>query len=145
MTQEEGGGIARQLTGSRTRRAAPHNERPSAERATRRRTKSPEPKKRPSEPRDRRSGPGGPEAVTARAFFWDGGRGAHGFEVDVVDAAQVVDAVDRNRTVVRVMDRVIPHVAVSDGANHVEVDAITPNATHLTRVSHLDILDARRE
>ena len=48
---------------------------------------------------------------------------------------------DGNRAVERVMDRVATHVGVTHGADHVEVDAVPTDATHLARVPHLDVLN----
>jgi hypothetical protein len=66
-------------------------------------------------------------------------------EGHVVLHAQVVDAVDGDGAVERVVDRVLAHVRVLDGADHVEVDRVAADAPHLPRVAHLDVLDARGE
>ena len=49
---------------------------------------------------------------------------------------------DRNCAIVRVVDGVLAHVGVLDGANHVEMDRVPSHATHLAGIAHLDVLDS---
>ena len=66
-------------------------------------------------------------------------------EGDVALHAQVVDAVDRDRAVVRVVDGVSAHVGIPDGADHVEVDWIPSHASKLAGIAHLNVLDSGDE
>ena len=70
---------------------------------------------------------------------------AHRLEGDVVDDAQVVDAVDGDGAVVRVVDRVVPRVRVAHVADHVEVERVAPQPEALPHVAALDVLDPPRE
>ena len=48
---------------------------------------------------------------------------------------------DRDRTIVGVVDRVLAHVRVAHRANHVEVDRVAAETTKLAGVSHLYVLN----
>ena len=63
----------------------------------------------------------------------------------VVLHPKIVDAVDGNRTVERVVDGVATNVTVPNGADHVEVDAVAADAAHLPGVAHFDVLNPRGE
>ena len=70
---------------------------------------------------------------------------AQRLEGDVVLHAQVVNAMDGDCAVVRVVDRVPAHVRILDGAYHMKVDRVPSQSAHLARVAHLDVLNARRQ
>ena len=56
-----------------------------------------------------------------------------------------VNTVDDHRAVVRVVDRVVLDVRVTDVTNHVEVDRVPSEPEALPRVAHFDVFDARSE
>ena len=61
---------------------------------------------------------------------------------DVALHAQEVDAMDRDRAVVRVVDGVLAHIRIFDGADHVEVDRIPSHASKLAGIAHFNVLDS---
>ena len=75
--------------------------------------------------------------------MWYGRVGSLG--ATVVGDTQVVDAMDGDAAIVRVVHRVGVTVGVAHVANHVEVDRVAAEAEGLAGVPHLDVLDASGE
>ena len=66
----------------------------------------------------------------------------HGVIGYVIEDAKVVDTMDRDSTVERVMDGIVANVRVVDSANHMEVNGVRSENKSLTDLGKLTRVDA---